>query len=89
MSRRATPLLIEDIWEAVEKIERYVSGLNHDAFVKDDKTVDSVVRNLEVIGEAANRVMWRLCGRSSRKTCRFSKRSFRQSATIKYSSMCP
>jgi hypothetical protein len=31
MSRRATPLLIEDIWEAVEKIERYVSGLNHDA----------------------------------------------------------
>jgi len=56
MSRRATPLLIEDIWEAVEKIERYVSGLNHDAFVKDDKTVDSVVRNLEVIGEAANRV---------------------------------
>src|SRR6266568_6497063 len=56
MSRRATSLLIEDIWEAVEKIERYVSGLNHDAFVKDDKTVDSVVRNLEVIGEAANRV---------------------------------
>jgi len=119
MSRRATPLLIEDIWEAVEKIERYVSGLNHDAFVKDDKTVDSVVRNLEVIGEAANRVpenirsqypeitwrkiiglrnrivhdystlMWRLCGRSSRKTCRFSKRSFRQSATIKYSPVCP
>jgi uncharacterized protein with HEPN domain len=56
MSRRATPLLLDDIWEAVEKIERYVSGLNHDAFVKDDKTVDSVVRNLEVIGEATNRI---------------------------------
>lgn len=56
MSRRAIPLLVEDIWEAIEKIERYVSGLNHDTFVKDDKTVDSVVRNLEIIGEAANRL---------------------------------
>lgn len=37
MSRRATPLLVEDIREAIEKIERYVSGLNHDSFVKDDK----------------------------------------------------
>ena len=56
MSRRAIPLLVEDIWEAIEKIERYVSGLNHDTFVKDDKTLDSVVRNLEIIGEAANRL---------------------------------
>jgi uncharacterized protein with HEPN domain len=56
MSRRATPLLVEDIWEAIEKIERYVSGLNHNTFLKDDKTVDSVVRNLEIIGEAANRL---------------------------------
>jgi len=56
MSRRGTPLLIEDIWEAVEKIERYVSALNHEAFIKDDKTIDSVARNLEIIGEAANRI---------------------------------
>ncbi|MBI2986884.1 MAG: DUF86 domain-containing protein [Deltaproteobacteria bacterium] len=56
MSRRTVPLLVEDIWEAIEKIDRYVSGWNHDAFVADDKTVDSVVRNLEIIGEAANRL---------------------------------
>jgi uncharacterized protein with HEPN domain len=37
---------------AVEKIERYVSGMDHDAFVRDEKTIDSVVRNLEIIGEA-------------------------------------
>ena len=48
--------MIEDIWEAVEKIERYVSGMDHDAFVGDEKTIDSVVRNLEIIGEAANRL---------------------------------
>jgi uncharacterized protein with HEPN domain len=47
MSRRATPLLVEDIWEAIEKIDRYVAGLDHDAFIKDDKTIYFVVRNLE------------------------------------------
>jgi hypothetical protein len=31
MSRRATPLLVEDIWDAIEKIDRYVFGLDHDA----------------------------------------------------------
>jgi uncharacterized protein with HEPN domain len=53
MSRRATPLLIEDIWEAIEKIERYVAGFDRATFIKDEKTIDSVVRNLEIIGEAA------------------------------------
>lgn len=56
MCRRATPLLVEDIWESIEKIESYISGLNHDTFIKDDKTIDSVVRNLEIIGEPANRL---------------------------------
>lgn len=56
MSRRATPLLVDDIWEAIEKVGRYVAGLSHDNFVTDDKTIDSVVRNLEIIGEAANRL---------------------------------
>ena len=30
--------------------------MNHDAFAEDEKTVDSVVRNMEIIGEAANRL---------------------------------
>ena len=49
MSRRATPFLVEDIWEAIEKIQRYVGGLGHDTFIKNDKTIDSFVRNLEII----------------------------------------
>ena len=40
----------------MRKIQRYVAGLDHDTFIKDDKTIDSVVRNLEIIGEAANRL---------------------------------
>jgi uncharacterized protein with HEPN domain len=43
---------VEDILEAIAKIERYVEGLNYEQFQADPKTVDAVVRNLEVIGEA-------------------------------------
>lgn len=56
MSHRPVDLLMEDIIEAIEKIERYVAGFDHSSFLKDDKTSDAVVRNLEIIGEAASRL---------------------------------
>ncbi len=56
MSRRPIRLLIEDMLERIERIERFVAGLDHKAFLGDEKTIDSVVRNLEVIGEAAGRL---------------------------------
>ena len=46
-------LYLEDILEALEKIQRYVKGLNYDTFAKNDMAVDAVIRNLEIIGEAA------------------------------------
>jgi uncharacterized protein with HEPN domain len=39
--------------EATERIERYVAGIDEAAFLADDKTSDAVVRNLEILGEAA------------------------------------
>jgi uncharacterized protein with HEPN domain len=45
-------LRVEDILDAVAKIERYVEGLTFEQFHADHKTVDAVVRNLEIIGEA-------------------------------------
>jgi uncharacterized protein with HEPN domain len=42
--------------ERIERIERFIAGLERDAFLRDDKTADSVVRNLEIIGEAASRL---------------------------------
>lgn len=45
-------LRVEDILEAIVKIEQYVSDLSFEQFQEDQKTVDAVVRNLEVIGEA-------------------------------------
>lgn len=38
------------------KIKKYTELLDFEGFVKDDKTIDAVVRNLEIIGEAANRI---------------------------------
>ena len=56
MSNRDLKLLLEDMLESALKIKRYTSNLDFDTFVNDDKTVDAVVRNFEIIGEAANRI---------------------------------
>ena len=56
MSKRSLGLLVEDIWESIEKIERYTKGMSQDSFQSDEKTTDAVVRNLEIIGEAAGRL---------------------------------
>jgi uncharacterized protein with HEPN domain len=53
---RNTQLYLDDIREACEKIMRYSQGLDLDQFVQDEKTFDAVVRNLEVIGEAAKHI---------------------------------
>jgi len=47
---------LEDILLAIAKVQRYTHGLSREAFGADEKTVDAVVRNLEVIGEAAKRL---------------------------------
>ncbi|WGM90360.1 MAG: DUF86 domain-containing protein [Candidatus Bathyarchaeum tardum] len=47
---------LEDMVEAINCIEEYTRGMSYEAFVKDRKTVDAVVRNFEIIGEAAKNV---------------------------------
>jgi uncharacterized protein with HEPN domain len=44
--------------ESLEKLERYTTGLTFERFARDDRTVDAVVRNLEVIGKAARQIPW-------------------------------
>ena len=56
MSRRSVRLLLDDMLEATERIERYVAGMDQSAFLADEKTSDAVVRNLEILGEAAAHV---------------------------------
>ena len=56
MSFKDWRVRIEDILEAIERIKRYTANMTEDQFVSDDRTVDAVIRNLEVVGEAAKRV---------------------------------
>jgi uncharacterized protein with HEPN domain len=56
MSKREPALLIQDMLEAIEKIERFISGFSIEGFLEDDRTIDAVVRNLEIMGEAAGRL---------------------------------
>jgi uncharacterized protein with HEPN domain len=54
--RRDYRLYIDDILQSIDRVERYTKGMDHDIFASDEKTVDAVVRNLEVIGEAARNI---------------------------------
>lgn len=56
MSRRPVRRLLADILERIERIRLHTAGVSREAFLGDSKTSDSVVRNLEVIGEAASRL---------------------------------
>lgn len=56
MSKRSDQFLLEDIIESINKIERYTEGLSKDQFQKDEMRLDAVIRNFEIIGEAANRL---------------------------------
>jgi uncharacterized protein with HEPN domain len=56
MPPREWTFRIQDILDAVEKIERFTSGTTLDVFEGDEQLIDAVVHNLTVIGEAANHV---------------------------------
>jgi uncharacterized protein with HEPN domain len=46
-------LFIDDILEAIYKIEEYTSNIDFEDFIDDKKSIDAVIRNLEIIGEAS------------------------------------
>ncbi len=47
---------LEDIVEAIQRIQDYSKGLTQEQFAKDPKTMDAVVRNLEILGEAVKKI---------------------------------
>ncbi len=56
MSKREPKLLISDMLESCNKILQYTDSMDFEAFCNDSKTLDAVIRNFEIIGEAANRL---------------------------------
>ena len=55
--KRDARVYIEDILEAITKIEEYMKGLSSDEeFYKNTQTQDAVLRRLEIIGEAVKNI---------------------------------
>ena len=56
-------LFLEDILTAIEKIEKYTKDLSFKEFCRNDMAVDAVIRNFEVIGEAAKKLSVEIKGK--------------------------
>jgi len=50
---RIYTMYLEDLLNAITRIAEYIEGYTFDEFKKDYKTVDAVIRNFEIIGEAS------------------------------------
>lgn len=49
-------LYLQDMLDSMNRIANYIQGESYDTFVNHQMLVDAVVRNLEIIGEAAGKV---------------------------------
>jgi len=50
------PDYLDHILQAIARIKNYTHGITETAFLGDEKTQDAVIRNIEVIGEAARNI---------------------------------
>lgn len=58
---RDSKFYLEDILNCCEKILHYTDGISFEKFCDDERTYDAVLRNLEIIGEAAKRMDVEIC----------------------------
>jgi len=60
MSERADGDFLRDMQEAVRRIRAYTEAMAYDQLLTDIKTQDAVIRNLEIVGEAAKNISTQL-----------------------------
>lgn len=51
------PDYLEHIHAAIGRIQRYTDGMTESAFLESEQVQDAVLRNIEIIGEAARNVV--------------------------------
>ena len=56
MSKRVPKLSIIDMLQCLQNLSDYTAGMTYEQFLLDSKTRDAVMRNIQILGEAANRV---------------------------------
>ena len=47
---------LQDILDSINDTDDFVKGMSFDDFLKDKKSVNAVIRSIEVIGEAAKKI---------------------------------
>jgi uncharacterized protein with HEPN domain len=47
---------LNDILQAIEKAKQFTSYISYEEFKRDEKTQYAVIRTLEIIGEASNKI---------------------------------
>jgi len=56
MSKREYRDYLNDIYECINDIESFVKDMSYEEFLKDKKTINAVVRSIEIIGEATKHI---------------------------------
>ena len=54
---------LQDILDSIDDTDEFVKGLLFEDFIKDKKTINAVIRSIEVIGEAAKNIPHSLRGK--------------------------
>jgi uncharacterized protein with HEPN domain len=49
-------MFLDDIQTAMSRIAEYIQGYDFERFKRDYRTVDAVIRNFEIIGEASKKL---------------------------------
>jgi uncharacterized protein with HEPN domain len=47
---------LQDIYDAVNDVATFIEGMRYEDFLKDKKTINAVIRSIEVIGEASKQL---------------------------------
>ena len=62
MSIKDDALYLGHIQDAIAKIEKYLTEVDFDTFSVNDMMIDAVIRELAIVGEAANNLSEGFCG---------------------------
>jgi uncharacterized protein with HEPN domain len=57
---------IQDICDSINDIENFIKGMDFKEFSRDKKTINAVIRSIEVMGEAAKKIPKSLKDKHSR-----------------------
>jgi len=56
MVKRVYTDYIQDILDSIQDIENFIQGMNYEEFRDDRKTINAVIRSIEIIGEASKKI---------------------------------